>query len=82
MEFDWDEAKNQANIRKHGVSFATAKRIFDRPVLTWHDRRRNYGEDRYVSIGQVEHALIVVAHIDWRMRKTRKRPWTLTGCPP
>ena len=30
MEFEWDEAKNQANIRKHGVSFEIAKHIFDR----------------------------------------------------
>lgn len=27
MEFEWDEAKNQANIRKHGVSFEIAKRV-------------------------------------------------------
>ena len=71
MEFEWDEAKNQANIRKHGVSFETAKRIFDRPMLTRPDRRKSYGEDRYISIGQVEHAaLIVVVHTD---RKGRTR---------
>ena len=29
MEFEWDEAKNQANIRKHGVSFEMAKRVLD-----------------------------------------------------
>ena len=71
MKFEWDEAKNQANIRKHGVSFETARRIFDRPILTRPDRRKNYGEDRYISIGQVEHAaLIVVVHTD---RKGRTR---------
>ena len=35
MEFEWDEVKNQANIRKHGVSFDTAKRIFEGPRVTW-----------------------------------------------
>ena len=65
MEFEWDEAKNQANIGKHGVSFETAKHIFDRPILTELDRRKNYGEDRHISIGQMEHeALIVVVHTD------------------
>lgn len=39
MDFEWDEPKNQANIRKHGVSFETAMHIFDRPVLTRPDRR-------------------------------------------
>lgn len=77
MEFEWDEAKNQANIRKHGISFEMAKRIFDRPVLTSPDRRRNYGEDRYVSIGQSGHAvLIVVTHTrrDGRIRLISARP--------
>ncbi len=61
-EFEWDEAKNLANIRKHGISFATARRIFEGTVLTRLDRRREYGEDRYLSVGEVEQALIVVAH--------------------
>ena len=32
MTFEWDEAKGQANVRKHGIDFETAKRIFDGPV--------------------------------------------------
>ena len=64
MLFEWDEAKEQANIQKHGVSFETAKRIFDSLVLTWRDNRRDYGENRYISIDQVAAALIVVAHTD------------------
>ena len=54
MAFEWDVAKNQTNIRKHGVSFETAQRIFEGPVLTWFDDRKDYGEDRYISIGTVE----------------------------
>ena len=54
MEFEWDEGKNQSNIRKHGIGFDTAKRIFDGRVATSADRRRDYGEDRNISIGQVE----------------------------
>lgn len=65
MRFEWDEAKNQANIRKHGIAFETAKRIFERPVVTSIDRRTDYGEDRYISIGWVAPAvLIVVAHAE------------------
>ena len=65
MEFEWDEPKNQANIRKHGVSFETASRIFDRSVLTRRDHRKDYGEARYVSIGELDNgALVVVAHTD------------------
>ena len=53
MEFEWDQTKNRANIRKHGVSFTTASRIFEKPILTRRDDRKHYGEDRYVSVGDV-----------------------------
>ena len=53
MEFEWDEVKNQANIRKHGVSFDTAKRIFEGPRVTWPVQRKDYNEDRSISIGRV-----------------------------
>lgn len=31
MRFEWDENKNQANIRKHGVDFSDAADIFNTP---------------------------------------------------
>lgn len=31
MRFEWDEAKNDANKRKHGVSFEAASTVFDDP---------------------------------------------------
>jgi hypothetical protein len=33
MAFEWDAAKNAANIAKHGIDFDDAIRIFDGPVL-------------------------------------------------
>ena len=76
MLFEWDEAKNQTNIRKHGVSFETARRTFDGPVLTWVDERMDYGEVRHVSIGKAGNAVVVVAHTDrdGRMRLISARP--------
>lgn len=62
--FEWDENKNQTNIRKHGLSFQTATRIFNGYVLTFIDDR-NYGELREISLGLLDHAVvIVVAHTD------------------
>ena len=29
MQFEWDENKNKINIRKHGISFEEAKKIFN-----------------------------------------------------
>ena len=77
MQFEWDEDKNAANIAKHGVSFATAARIFDGPVFTALDDRRDYGEVRKNSIGQVDGILyLVVTHTDRdeRIRIISARP--------
>ncbi len=62
MQFEWDDGKGRANAEKHGVDFATAQRIFDGPVLTRPDTRRDYGEVRHVSVGRAGPAVIVVAH--------------------
>lgn len=59
MEFEWDEAKNAANIAKHGVSFPVASRIFEGPVTTTLDKRDEYGEVREHSIGMVENVLLL-----------------------
>ena len=63
--FEWDEAKNRANIAKHGVDFDVAKRIFDGEVLTRIDARKAYGEVRQVSIGKVDGMMVLaVVHTD------------------
>ncbi len=59
MRFEWDEARNEANIKKHGFGFERAKKIFENPVLTWRDDRFDYGEDRYIGLGEMEEILIV-----------------------
>jgi len=63
MEFEWDEKKNKANFRKHGIDFNEAKEIFEnRNIYTYFDFR-SYGEDREVSIGPLSSlALITVIH--------------------
>ncbi len=63
MPYEWDEAKNAANIAKHGISFETASRIFDGAIVSAEDTRRDYGETRLNSIGRVgEIAVVVVTH--------------------
>ena len=77
MEFEWDDTKNRANIRKHGVSFEIARRIFEGSYLTRLDERRDYGETRYIGVGEVDGvAVIVVAHTKrgGRIRLISARP--------
>ncbi len=77
MVFEWDEEKNQSNIKKHGVSFETAKLIFSGPIFTWVDDREDYGEERIISIGIAEEvAILTVAYTDReeRIRLISARP--------
>lgn len=53
MEFEWDEAKREANIAKHGIDFLFAQALFDgRPVITAESPRG--AEDRYATTGRIE----------------------------
>lgn len=51
MQFEWDEAKNLENIRKHEIDFADVPEMFDSPMLVEPDDRFDYGEDRWSGIG-------------------------------
>ena len=62
--FDWSEAKNQANVRKHGVSFEEAKSVFfDEFALLLADPDHSEDEDRFVLLGlSVKLKLLLVCH--------------------
>lgn len=51
MEYEWDEAKRQANLVKHEVDFRVAALIFEGPFVEEPDNRPDYGEDRFLAIG-------------------------------
>lgn len=60
--FSWDEAKRRANLRKHGIDFADAERIFRGFTLTAEDTREAYGERRFLTLGLLEDQ--VVSHTE------------------
>ena len=61
--FEWNPTKAADNLRKHGVSFQTAARVFADPyALAELDRIEN-GEERWQTIGVAEGVLmLIVAH--------------------
>ncbi len=61
MNFEWDEAKRQANIKKHGVDFTDAALILADSPLILEDARRDYGEQRCLAFGERKDVLFVVA---------------------
>ena len=61
MRFEWDEAKNRTNIRKHGFDFAEAEEMFRGVLLVRPDTREDYGEERWLGIGMVRGRVAFVA---------------------
>ena len=52
MKFEWDERKNQFNIKKHGISFEEAKSIFfDENAIEFFDIEHSDNEDRFLMLG-------------------------------
>ena len=51
MKFEWDEPKNGANFRKHGLDFTDAEEMFRGVLVVEPDTREDYGEKRWRGIG-------------------------------
>ena len=63
IRFEWNEAKNLANQRKHGVSFEDASEIFRDPLFVSLKDRIEDGEQRWQTYGKVGYRLLMmVAH--------------------
>ena len=61
MRFEWDENKNRANIKKHGISFEHALLVFDdEDYLEEYDSSHSDEEDRYNVIGMIDEVVFVV----------------------
>jgi uncharacterized DUF497 family protein len=60
MRFEWDENKNQANIKKHGIDFETASEAFSDPKSITRFDRTVGTESRFHLIGKVRGILIIL----------------------
>jgi len=61
MIFEWDRKKEQDNISKHGVSFETARKVFEDPYrIIRDDEKHSATEARYFAIGMVDERVLTV----------------------
>ena len=68
--FEWDADKSARCYEERGFDFDHAARLFDGDFLQWEDLRRDWGEPRFVSVGEVEGRALTVV---WTPRRTRRR---------
>lgn len=63
IKYEWDENKNLANIKKHGVSFELAAECYlDRNAIESYDNDHSDKEDRWILIGKARERLITVVY--------------------
>jgi uncharacterized protein len=62
MEFEWDENKRQIVLAQRGVDFEVAALIFEGRIVTVADNRREYGEERLISVGEAEGVCYAVVY--------------------
>src|SRR5437879_4457328 len=73
--FEWDEDKARANLKKHGVSFDDAALVLaDEEASSFHveeyDDQHSTGEDRYVTTGSDPDDRRIVLIVSWTDRST------------
>ncbi len=59
MRWTWDPNKNRVNIRVHGLSFETARLVFDDPLAA---SRPDPYEQRWQTIGMIGEVVVLVVH--------------------
>lgn len=64
MKFTWDEAKRRSNLRKHGLDFADAHKVFAGPMVLFEDDRVDYGEQRMIGMGLLGALVVLIVHVE------------------
>ena len=64
MRYTWDEAKRRANLKRHGLDFVDAPRVFAGLTFTYEDDRLAYREQRFVTLGLLGTRPVSVVHTE------------------
>ena len=62
MRYTHDPKKRAANLKKHGYDFDDAPQVIESDqTVTFEDRRFNYSEQRFITLGLLREKVIVIA---------------------
>ena len=60
MSIEFDPAKRSTILDARGLDMARADEVFAGPTLTVEDDRKDYGEDRFITIGFLDGRMVVL----------------------
>ena len=64
MRFEWDEAKRESNILKHGIDFIDAEKVFEGQTITILDDRFDYEQERFITLGLLDGRVVAIVHTE------------------
>ncbi|EJE8676147.1 BrnT family toxin [Vibrio parahaemolyticus] len=66
IKFEWDPAKAEINIKKHGITFEEASSVFyDEYAIQFFDSEHSDAEDRFLMLGMSNNLnVLVVCHCE------------------
>lgn len=73
MNVTFDQAKDAANLAKHGVSLTEAAGFEWGTAVVWPDTRRDYGEARMVALGYIGLRIMALVFVDRPPEKPTER---------
>ena len=66
----YDESKRQRNLKKHYLDFIGCEVVFAGFTLTREDKRENYGEMRFQTLGLWNDIVVFIVHTPARRTRT------------
>jgi len=62
MRYTYDSRKRLANLKKHGYDFKHAPQVIESTAsVTFEDRRFDYDEQRFITLGVMRTEVVVIA---------------------
>ena len=62
MRYTYDPQKKAVNLKKHGLDFDNARGVIENTqIVTFEDRRLDYGEARFITLGLLHGEVVTIA---------------------
>jgi len=62
MRYSYDPKKKAENLKKHGMNFDDAQGVIESiKTVTFEDKRFEYGEARYLTLGLLHGVIVIIA---------------------
>lgn len=70
LPVEYDPEKRAVTLEARGLDMARAQEVFEGATLTVEDDRRDYGENRFITIGFLDGTMVVMV---WTSRRPARR---------